>query len=129
MLYERRHRVAEAYSLIEECLRAEPDYLEAELFKARLLRRLKDRAGAEAIFQKLAESNDALPQVRAQAWAEIAQQRDREGDYDGAMAAMLECKGFLIPNEAALLKEADALQLHLSNLAGVLDPGALAAMG
>src|SRR5512143_2829685 len=53
VLYERRHRVAEAYALIEDCLRAEPDYLEAELFKARLLRRLKDPAGAEAIFRKL----------------------------------------------------------------------------
>jgi tetratricopeptide (TPR) repeat protein len=122
VLYERRHRVAEAYSLIEECLHAEPDYLEAELFKARLLRRLKDRAGAEAIFQKLAESSDALPQVRAQAWAEIAQQRDREGDYDGAMAAMLECKGFLLPDEAALLKESEGLQLHLSKLAESLTP-------
>jgi tetratricopeptide (TPR) repeat protein len=122
VLYERRHRVAEAYSLIEECLHAEPDYLEAELFKARLLRRLKDRAGAEAIFQKLAESSDALPQVRAQAWAEIAQQRDREGDYDGAMTAMLECKGFLLPDEAALLKESEGLQLHLSKLAESLTP-------
>jgi len=122
VLYERRHRVAEAYSLIEECLRAEPDYLEAELFKARLLRRLKDRAGAEAIFRKLAESKEALPLVRAQAWAEIAQQRDREGDYDGAMAAMLECKGFLTPDEGPLRKESEALQLHLSRLAESLTP-------
>ena len=29
VLYERRHRVAEAYTLIEDCLRADPDYLEA----------------------------------------------------------------------------------------------------
>ncbi len=52
VLYERRHRVAEAFSLIEECLRAEPDYLEAELFKARLLRRLNDRPAADALFRK-----------------------------------------------------------------------------
>ena len=117
VLYERRHRLEEALSLIEDCLRAEPDYLEAELFKARLLRRLKDQAGAEAIFLKLAQSDEALPLVRAQAWAEIAQQRDRQGDYEGAMAAMLTCKGFLRPDEADLLKEAETLQRHLSNLA------------
>src|ERR1700687_5167215 len=29
ILYERRHRVEEAFSLIEDCLRAEPDYWEA----------------------------------------------------------------------------------------------------
>src|SRR5947209_449652 len=39
ILYERRHRVDEANSLIEDCLRTDPDYLEAHLFKARLLRR------------------------------------------------------------------------------------------
>ena len=61
VLYERRHRVAEAYSLIEDCLRAEPDYLEALLFKARLLRRLKDAAGAEAIFRSLAAEQRGAP--------------------------------------------------------------------
>src|SRR5258706_1842333 len=39
ILYERRHRVGEALSLIEDCLRTEPDYLEAHLFKARLDRK------------------------------------------------------------------------------------------
>jgi tetratricopeptide (TPR) repeat protein len=56
VLYERRHRVSEALALIEDCLRAEPDYLEAELFKARLLRRLKDSPAADTLFRKLAEA-------------------------------------------------------------------------
>jgi hypothetical protein len=38
------------------------------------------------------------------------------------MAAMLECKGFLLPDEAALLKESEGLQLHLSKLAESLTP-------
>ena len=67
VLYERRHRVEEAFALIEGCLRTEPDYLEALLFKARLLRRMKDEAGAESIFRKLAVSEQAHPLVRAQA--------------------------------------------------------------
>ena len=117
VLYERRHRVAEAYSLIEDCLLAEPDYLEAELFKGRLLRRLKDATGAEAIFRKLASSNEAHPFVRCQAWTEIAQKLDREGDYDGAMAAMLQGKQFLLAEEGPFRKESDALLGHLGNLA------------
>ncbi len=123
VLYERRHRVAEAYSLIEDCLRAEPDYLEAHLFKARLLRRLKDPPGAEAIFRKLCPpASDALPMVRAQAWAEIAQKLDREGDYDGAMSAMLQGKKFLLANEGPFLTESEALQRHLRLLAESLTP-------
>jgi tetratricopeptide (TPR) repeat protein len=117
VLYERRHRVTEAYALVEDCLRAEPDYLEAELFKARLLRRLKDPAGAEAIFRKLAESNEALPLVRAQAWAEIAQKLDRDADYDGAMAAMLQAKQLLLAEEGPFRKESEAVVAHLGNLA------------
>src|SRR5215471_12698148 len=44
VLYERRHRVEEAHALIGHCLRTDPGYLEAQLFKARLLRRRKDDA-------------------------------------------------------------------------------------
>src|SRR6266404_9790749 len=65
VLYERRHRVEEAYALIEDCLRAAPDYSEAQLFKARLLRRLKDELASESAFRELAANERAHPQVRA----------------------------------------------------------------
>jgi tetratricopeptide (TPR) repeat protein len=117
VLYERRHRVAEAYSLIEDCLRAAPDYLEAGLFKARLLRRLKDQAGADALFRALAENDQAHPLVRAQAWTEIAQKLDQEGEYDGAFNSMLHCKQLLLTQESPLVQESEALQKHLRNLA------------
>ncbi|HEX5223116.1 MAG TPA: sulfotransferase [Verrucomicrobiae bacterium] len=122
VLYERRHRVAEALTLIEDCLRTAPDYLEAELFKARLLRRLKDAAGADALFRKLAVNEPAHPQVRAQAWTEIAQKQDQEGDYDGAMASLLKAKELLQPLAKALLEESEALQGHVRNLAESLTP-------
>jgi tetratricopeptide (TPR) repeat protein len=122
VLYERRHRVAEALSLIEDCLRAEPDYLEAELFKARLLRRMKETAAADTLFRRLAENNEALPLVRAQAWTEIAHKLDREQDYDGAMAAMLKAKEILRTDEGPLVKESEALQGHLLALANSLTP-------
>src|SRR6266700_4103554 len=122
VLYERRHRVAEAFSLIEDCLRAAPDYLEAELFKGRLLRRMKDQAGAEAVFRKLAANDRAHPQVRAQAWTELAKKLDQEGNYDGAMRLMLNCKELLMLNEAPLRQESEALQRHLSSLAESLTP-------
>ncbi len=117
VLYERRHRIQEAYSLIEDCLRAAPDYLEAALFKARLLRRMNDPLGADALFRKLAASDQAHRLVRAQAWTEIAQKLDQEGDYDAAMDAILKCKDILKAEESQVLQESEVLQRHLQGLA------------
>jgi len=122
VLYERRHRLTEAQTLIEDCLRAQPDYMEAVLFKGRLLRRMKDLSGAEAIFRRLANDELVHPLVRAQAWTDIAQRLDQEGDFDGAMRSMLKCKEILIGNDTALLKESETLQGHLQGLAQSLTP-------
>jgi len=117
VLYERRHRVSEALSLIEDCLRADHGYLEAAFFKARLLRRLKDQSGAAALFRKLADDDQAHELVRAQAWAEIAHLQDQAGDYEAAMQSMLRCKALLKPGAAPFLKESEGLQRHLRILA------------
>jgi len=116
VLYERRHKVIEAFDLIEDCLRQDPAYAEAEFFKARLLRRLKDNSSAVQIFQKLSTSENVHPLVRAQAWNELAQNFDREGDYDCAMDALRKSKELIRVNEADLLRESEGLQRHLNTL-------------
>ena len=116
VLYERRHRVAEAYEMIESCLRAAPNYHEASLFKARLLRRMNEAAAADDLFRKLAGDERVHPLIRAQAWTEIAQKLDKDGDYDGAMAAMQNGKSLLRAGEAPLLKESEGLQAILRTL-------------
>src|SRR5688500_9338387 len=120
VLYERRHRVEEALTLIEDCLRADPDYLEANLFKARLLRRIKNEPASESLFRKLAANDQAHPMVRAQAWAELAQMHDRREEYEEAMQAMLQCKQILLPHEAEMRQEADRVLRHLRGLAASL---------
>jgi thioredoxin-like negative regulator of GroEL len=122
ILYERRHRVEEAYALIGHCLRADPDYLEAQLFKARLLRRIKDDAASEALFRELAANEQAPPQVRAQAWAEIAARHDRQEEYEPAMQAMFKCKNILLQREERIRKESDTVLGHLLGLAASLTP-------
>src|SRR6266516_2570974 len=122
VLYERRHRVVEAHALIEDCLRAAPDYLEAQLFKARLLRRMKDAAGADKLFRELAANEQAHLLMRAQTWNEVAQKLDQEGDFECAMNALLKCKELLKRDEKLLLEESEALQGHVRNLAETLTP-------
>ncbi len=117
LLYERRHRLEEALNLIEECLRDDPTYHAAELVKARLLRRLKDEAGAEAILRRLAGGDSVHPEIRAQAWSEIAQLLDRHAQYDEAMAAMMRCKELLLAGEAPFRRESEAVLHHLGDLA------------
>lgn len=117
VLYERRHRVEEAAAVIEDCLRVEPGYVEAQFFKARLLRRMKNDSAAEALFHELAANNQAHPQVRAQAWAEIATRHDRQGEYARAMEAMLKCKTLLLQREGPMRKESETVLGHLRGLA------------
>jgi len=122
VLYERRHRLDEAYSLIGDCLRSAPDYLEAELFKARLLRRMGRAPESDKLVHQLAANEHAHPLVRAQALAEIAQRRDREEDYPGAMRAMLQCKQILREHEAPVLHEAEVVMDQLKQLTDTLTP-------
>jgi tetratricopeptide (TPR) repeat protein len=120
VLYERRHQLDQAYALIEDCLRAAPDYLEAELFKARLLRRRRAQTESETLLRKLSLHPRAHPLLRAQAWAELAQTHDRRGEFDDAMSAMLKCKELLLPREQPALREADVVLRQLTQLADSL---------
>ena len=120
VLYERRHRLDEAFGCVEDCLRFAPDYLEALLIKARLLRRRKDDLGAETILQGLTANEQAHPMVRAQAWSEIAQWFDRNGEYDQAMDSMQKCKALLLPHDAPVRRESDVVIGKLKGLADAL---------
>ena len=122
ILYERRHRLEEAFSLIENCLRAAPDYLEAQLLKAGLLRRLKQETASGQILRDLAANTSAHPMVRAQAWAELAQMHDRRDEFSDAMQAMLRCKEILMHLEGPVLHEAQVVLQHLGRLADSLTP-------
>ena len=117
VLYERRHRLDESLACVEDCLRRAPDYLEAQLIKARLLRRAKDETGSESILRQLASNPNAHALVRAQAWAEIAQLLDRHGQYADAMEAMLKSKQLLLPEAAPVRRESDAIVRILRHLA------------
>jgi tetratricopeptide (TPR) repeat protein len=117
ILYERRHRLEDALRLIEDCLRLDPEYFEAQLFKARLLRRMKDESGSERLLRKLAAEKQAHPMACAQAWAEIAQMLDRREEFSEAMEAMLRCKKILLQSEGPLIDESKAVLGHLSRLA------------
>jgi len=107
--FERRHRIDDAMASVEKCLRAHPEYPEAKLMQARLLGRKGDSTASDTLLHALAENENNHPMVRAQAWAEIAQALDEQGQYDHAMASMLRCKEFLRPHAAPFQQESAAV--------------------
>jgi tetratricopeptide (TPR) repeat protein len=122
VLYERRHRLDEAFGCVEDCLRFAPDYAEAKLIKARLRRRKQDEAGAESVWIELTSDESVHPQVRAQAWSEIAQACDRHGNYDAAMRAMLRGKELMLKDEAPIRRESEAILQILRTLGEAVTP-------
>ncbi len=114
--YERRHRLLEAESLLASCLRAKPDYWEAHFLRARVLRRLKRDADSDIILRRLTENQGVHPSLQAQAWAEIAQALDRQGQYSEAWKAMLRGKQASMPGAGPYLQESDVIVGHLNRL-------------
>jgi len=122
VLQERRHQLDEAFASVQECLRLAPDYVEAQFLKARLCRRRGDETAAEGLLHEIAHHEGAHPQVRAQAWSELAQARDRQGDFDAAMDAMLRAKEFMRRDEGAVRRESEAITSMLKAVAEAATP-------
>jgi Sulfotransferase family/Tetratricopeptide repeat len=92
VLYERRHRVAEAESALARVKKLNSTYYEAWLLQARLWRRRGESRQAADLLRKLAANPRAHIISRAQAWAALADISDKEGDYAQAVELMARCK-------------------------------------
>jgi tetratricopeptide (TPR) repeat protein len=121
-LYERRHRLEPAAELIGSVLRARPDWPPALLVQAKLARRRNEPQQAEDILRRLAGKPTAPHDLRAEAFAELAQVLDQRGDYDGAMEAAVLGKQLMLPRDAAERQTAEfvlgrfrALHEHLTD--------------
>jgi tetratricopeptide (TPR) repeat protein len=92
VLYERRHRVAEAEAAVARVMKLDAMYFEAWLLQARLLRRRGEIQKARSLLSRLSVNSRAHVMARAQAWAALADLADKEGDYAQAVAHMVHCK-------------------------------------
>jgi Flp pilus assembly protein TadD len=120
LMYERTHRLEEAFALIERCLAATPDYLEPRLVQARLHRRLGRDGAAESVLRDLTRHPAADPTLRAQAWADLAEMHDRRGEFDAAMAAIRRCKSIQLGQDALVKRISDQLIQNFRGLVGAV---------
>jgi hypothetical protein len=109
-LYERQHRLAEAAELTGRALLADPNNGKVSLLAARLARRRGDDSVSEKVLRDIICLNSVHPDLKAEAWADLAAILDQRGEYDEAWAAMHECK-LLMLNRDQREREASAFVL------------------
>lgn len=113
VLYERRHRVAEAEAALARVLKLNPAYYEASLLQARLLRRRGDVTQAKALYRRLAGHAQVHVISRAQSWAALADIADKEGDYEQAVELMARCKEIQIAHAQVFQRHSDIVLANL----------------
>lgn len=117
---ERRHQLDDAHAHIDACLKLQPDYTEARFVKARILARTGRYDESDDLFREIAAAADSHWLVKSQAWSEFARSQERQGDYDGAMSAVLKCKKLVKPRAEGIRHEADTSDRHLSNVCNLV---------
>lgn len=100
-LYEHAHRLDEAEELIERAVRSGYNLPLVWLVRGRIQRRQKQLEKAETAFRTVIERGAAHPDWACEAWSELALMKDAQGDYDGAIEAIAECKRSQRSREAA----------------------------
>lgn len=125
-LYEQTDQVDKAYAAIRECVERATGHDEPRLVLARIERRRGDHAAAERILLDIT-SRGGNPALLVQAWGELSQLRDRQGDYDGAVAAIERAKSLLraLPDAERLSKQALVNNEVLGRIYSALDRNTL----
>ena len=116
MLYERRHDLTKADDQVHACLASHPKSNEAKFLRGRIRRRSGQMEQAEQDLREVADASSAHWTVRAQAWSEIAQLLDFQGEYDAAFEAVMSAKKLIAPNANDEVKRAKQESAHLENL-------------
>jgi len=115
-MYERSHRLDEAWGLLEQAEASGIKFPELWLIKARVQRRRKEPEQAVETLLGLTRRLVKEHGVACEAWGEIALIRDREGDYDGAAKAIGNCKRGQEKSAAHLGKGGSAIHRDLQEL-------------
>jgi tetratricopeptide (TPR) repeat protein len=121
-IHERLHRLDDARTAVGEALTADPDDPRAKLLLTVLDRRAGDWPQAAAGLRALLAAPVAAADVRGDAWYELGRVLDHEGDYDGAMDALLHAKAARRQRVAGELDEARQVAIRNERMLASLTP-------
>ncbi len=122
VLLEQGHQLAEATSVIEECLRQHPGDEQARYFRAVIERREGQLESAENRLRDLLKTEPRHPFVRYAARYELAQILDRTARFEEAMTTLLAAKQIVagLTDTALLLQRYDEDAHHFRQFAASL---------
>jgi tetratricopeptide (TPR) repeat protein len=115
-LCERAHRLDEAEELIERTVRSGYALPLVALVRGRIQRRQKKLAEAESTFRDLIQRLPPDSEWACQAWGELAQMKDREADWDGAVAAIENCKRVQKLHEGPHFSASEKMQAQMRDM-------------
>ncbi len=122
LLYERRGRLEEGLTCVAQCLQVRPDYWEAKLVQARLLRRQGELTQAERLMRQVIQTPQLHEITRSQAWADLANLLDQQQAYQEAFEAMLQSKAVLREQEGPFWAKAVQESQRFEELSSSLTP-------
>jgi hypothetical protein len=115
-LYERAHRLDEAEELIERTVRAGFKLPLVAIVRGRIQRRQKRPDEAEATLHELILRISDDSEWACQAWGELAQIRDSQGDWGGAIQAIEHCKQVQKRHEMSHWTASENMQAQMRQL-------------
>ncbi len=121
-LYEQDRQLDEARSAVDRALALAPDRADVIYKQAALRIRQGESAVGAGQLEQLVARGDVADQIRSDAWYEIGRLRDRDGDFDGAFAALTSAKELLTPQTERFRKEADFLRERHRTMLSQLTP-------
>jgi tetratricopeptide (TPR) repeat protein len=104
-LHERFRRLAEAGEIVERALKIHPGAPTLLLIRSRLERLTGNLDAAEATMRSFITKPLPSISLHSQCWYELGTNLDRQGRYDEAMAAFVNAKNPLRPQQGPLLSQ------------------------
>lgn len=115
-LCEQAHDLDTASELIQRTIRSGYDLPMVSLVQAKIVRRQGEADRAESILHTMIQKYPNAPQWICQAWGELALMKDKQGDYEGAIEAIENCKRLQREIEVPILKGSEKSLDRLSLL-------------
>ena len=121
--YEKLGRIDEAAELLDDLIAKLPDVSHLIVARARLARRRGDHARAAGLLDAVCTGTEAPPNLQAEAFTELCQLRDAEGDHQAAVKAVEQAKRLAsnTPGVDDLRERSAALDKTFRKLYGDLD--------